>query len=85
VIAAFPPKINKWQGVLKLAAEMNLDPARIVTVGDDVNDLEMLQNAALSFAMGTASPEVQRRAKRVTGGQPDGGVAQAIRQVLAQM
>lgn len=85
VIEAFPPHINKWQGVLKLAAEINLDPARIVTVGDDINDIEMLQNASLSFAMGTASPAVQRCAKHVTGSQREGGVAQAIRQVLAQL
>lgn len=85
VIEAFPPQINKWQGVLSLARHLKIDPARIVTIGDDVNDLQMLENATVSFAMGTASPLVQRSARHVTGAQSEGGVAQAIDSILSDI
>jgi len=82
VIEAFAPGINKWTGVESMAGLLHLDPERIVTIGDDVNDIQMLQNARLSFAMGSASPQIQRTAKAVTGAQADGGVGQAIEKVL---
>lgn len=82
VIETFAPHINKWNGVERLAGIMKLDSKRIVTIGDDVNDLEMLKNASLSFAMGSASPPVQRSAKKITGRQSEAGVAQAIHHII---
>jgi hydroxymethylpyrimidine pyrophosphatase-like HAD family hydrolase len=82
VIELFPPGTSKWSGLLRMASLLHLDPARIITIGDDLNDLPMLQNAALSFAMATAAPEVQAAAKNIAPAQPDCGVAQVIESLL---
>jgi len=62
---------------------MNIPPARIITIGDDINDLAMLRGAALSFAVGDAKDEVKAHAKRVTAPQADCGLAQVIDQLLS--
>ncbi len=82
VIEAFAPNVNKWTGVEAMARHVGIDPSRVVTVGDDINDLQMLENASLSFAMGNATPLVQQSAKRTTAAQPQAGVAQVIDEIL---
>lgn len=82
VIELFPPLTSKWSGLLRMAALLHLDPARIITIGDDLNDLPMLQSAALSYAMASASPEVRAAAKKIAPAQPDCGVAQVIESLL---
>lgn len=78
VIEALPPSVNKWQGIVRLCRRQGLDPQRVVTIGDDSNDIPMLENATLSFAVASARPEIQKRAKRVTRAQRDCGVAHVV-------
>ncbi len=84
VIEVFGAEVNKWSGIEVLCNRMNVDPRTVVTIGDDVNDLPMLQNAGLSFAMGNALDEVKAAAKQITLTQSQNGVAAAIAEVLAQ-
>ena len=65
VMEVFDPEVNKWQGVLHVARHHGIEPGTIVAVGDDVNDIPMLANAALGVAMGNARPEVRRRRARI--------------------
>ncbi len=82
VIELFAPHATKWTGILEAAARLAIPPTAIAAIGDDINDVSMLQNAAISFAMGNASPEIRRHAKHVTGPQSEAGVAQAIEKLL---
>lgn len=83
VVELFHPVVNKWSGLQQLAAAMNISDQRIVAVGDDVNDVAMLQNAALSFAMTGSTPPALAAAKRVTGSHENCGVAQVIDELLS--
>ncbi len=83
IIELFHPEVNKWTGLLHLAEEMQVDAGQILTVGDDTNDLAMLQQAKLSFAMGDAREEIKAHAKRITAAQADCGLAEVIDQLLA--
>jgi len=83
VIEVFAQQVDKWSGLQRLCDLMNIDSSLAIPIGDDVNDLPMLQNATLSFAMGNAAPEIQRAAKHVTGPQSQAGVAAAIHKVLS--
>ena len=83
ILELFHPTVNKWTGLLHLATAVNIHHYQIITIGDDINDLAMLQGAALSFAMGNAIPAVQAQAKRLAPTQADCGVAQVIDQLLA--
>ncbi len=83
VVELFHPEVNKWTGLLHLADVMGHTDNEIITVGDDVNDLPMLQNAPLSFVMADAKPAVQKHAKRITASHANCGVAQVIDALLA--
>jgi hydroxymethylpyrimidine pyrophosphatase-like HAD family hydrolase len=50
----------------------------IATIGDQPNDVLMFAHSGLSIAMGNASPEVQRAARRVTTSNQDEGFANAV-------
>lgn len=75
VLEIFDPAVNKWEGVLHLARRHAIDPAQIVAIGDDVNDLPMIRNAGLGVAMGNARDEVKAAAKRVIGTNVEEGIA----------
>jgi Cof subfamily protein (haloacid dehalogenase superfamily) len=82
IIEAFPAGVNKWSGIEEICRIEGLDSRRVITIGDDVNDIPMLENATLSFAVANAPPEIQQRAKRVTGSQENAGVAQVVEGIL---
>jgi Cof subfamily protein (haloacid dehalogenase superfamily) len=79
------PDANKGAVVDYLSQHLGIPPEQIATIGDMPNDVLMFAKSGLSIAMGNASPEVQRAARRVTTSNEDEGFANAIaRFVLAQ-
>jgi Cof subfamily protein (haloacid dehalogenase superfamily) len=78
IIEFFHPLTNKWSGLEHLAQLTGISPQQIITIGDDINDLHMLQGARLSFAMGNAAPEVQRQASGITLSHAQCGVAHVV-------
>jgi hydroxymethylpyrimidine pyrophosphatase-like HAD family hydrolase len=82
VIEVFTAGTSKWAGIQHLAQAMKIGEDQVIAIGDEINDVEMLRGASLSFAMGNAVPSIQAQAKRVTGSQPECGVSQVIDQLL---
>jgi Cof subfamily protein (haloacid dehalogenase superfamily) len=82
VIETFAPGVNKWTGILEICRREGLDPRRVVTIGDDTNDIAMLENATLSFAVANAPPAIRARAKRITATQAECGVARVVEEIL---
>lgn len=39
--------VNKWEAIKKLISYLNINEEEVVAIGDNVNDLEMIQNAGL--------------------------------------
>jgi len=63
---------------------LEIQRAETLAIGDQLNDLELLEWAGLGVAMGDGCPETHARADAVTGSLADEGAAQAIeRYVLA--
>jgi YrbI family 3-deoxy-D-manno-octulosonate 8-phosphate phosphatase len=56
---------HKAEALLKLLAEKNIDPAEVVYLGNDVNDLECFPVAGYAVAPSDAEPEVQMAADMV--------------------
>ncbi len=83
VLEIFDPAVNKWEGILHVARRHDILPHQIVAVGDDVNDLPMIQNAGLGVAMGNARPEVLAAAKRVIKPNTQDGLAQFLDELVA--
>lgn len=73
------PGIDKGTGVQRLMGHLGLDPARVLVVGDNYNDLPMFGVAGTSVAMGQAPLAVQQAAHWVAPSFEDDGVAAALR------
>jgi Cof subfamily protein (haloacid dehalogenase superfamily) len=82
VLETFDPSVNKWEGVLHVARRHAIHPGQIIAIGDDVNDLHMIENAGLGVAMGNARPEVQAKAKRVIGSNREEGLARFLEELV---
>lgn len=72
------PNANKGAVVRRLSVLLDVPAELIATVGDMPNDVLMFALSGLSIAMGNASPEVQRAARRVTGSNTEDGFAEAV-------
>lgn len=75
ILEVFDRAVDKWTGILRVAAVRGIGSDEIIAVGDDVNDLPMIRNAALGVAMGNARPEVIAVADRVIGSNAEDGLA----------
>src|SRR4051794_15372036 len=75
VLEVFDPSVNKWAGLLHVARHHGIEPEQIIAIGDDLNDLAMIERAGLGVAMGNARPEVLAIADRVIGSNADEGLA----------
>lgn len=77
------PFVNKGTGVRYLAEELlGLQPGNVMTIGDNFNDVEMLEYAGIGVAMGDAPTEVKAFAQWVAPSVEQDGVAAAIEKFL---
>lgn len=77
-------RVNKGTGVKLLADALHLTPQEVMAIGDQENDIAMIQYAGTGVAMGNAIPSVKEAANVVTATNLDDGVAVAIRQYALQ-
>ena len=72
------PGVSKGRAVAWLAHRAGVPMGRVMTVGDALNDLEMITDAGHGAAMATAPVEVRRVARYVTAPVAQDGVAALI-------
>ena len=82
VITVMPSGVSKGDGLRRLALLLGISLSEVMAVGDNLNDLEMLDVAGLGVAMGNAAPETRARADYVTASVDDEGVARAIERFI---
>lgn len=70
--------VNKGTGVQKLAEKLGIAPENIMTLGDQENDIAMLEYAGLGVAMGNALDSVKAVSQFVTKSNAEDGVAYAV-------
>lgn len=73
------PTATKGRALTWRAQQLGLTRDEVMAVGDNFNDLEMLESAGLPVVMGNAVEEIKQRGWHVTGDQDEAGLAQAIR------
>ena len=79
-LEVFSSDATKASGVMKLKKMLNAD--RVVAIGDNLNDLEMLKAADLGIAVGDGAEEVKRQADLVNGNSYEDGVARYLSEEL---
>ena len=72
------PDANKGAVAQYLSRTYSIPTESIATIGDMPNDVLMFAHSGLSIAMGNASLEVQRAARRVTASNAEEGFAKAV-------
>lgn len=75
-----PKGVSKWSGVLYLADHLEVKRTEIVSIGDGLDDMEMIAGSGLGVAMGNADEEVRKVAKWVTRSNDQDGVAYMLRE-----
>jgi hypothetical protein len=73
---------SKVSALRTVAAEMQVPQHRVMAIGDNANDVGMLQWSAVGVAMANAPENVKQTADYVTGDNDADGVALAIRRIL---
>jgi Cof subfamily protein (haloacid dehalogenase superfamily) len=76
------PGNSKWRALSVLIESHGITPAQVMCIGDEINDLEMIQHAGLGVAMGNAIPAVKAVAAYTTRSNAEDGVAHVIEQFL---
>jgi len=77
-ITVMDPRCSKASGVMTLARAMDIPLQEILAIGDNNNDIPMLQVVGWGVAMGQAPTSVKAVAQAVTGSNAEDGAAQAI-------
>ncbi len=88
ILDLLPPGCSKGAALDSLARIRGLERNQIMAIGDNLNDLEMLEYAGRAVVMANASEEVlalaTRRRWEVTASNDDDGVALAVEEVIRQ-
>jgi Cof subfamily protein (haloacid dehalogenase superfamily) len=79
------PAANKGEVLRRLSRELDIPPDSIATVGDMPNDVLMFALSGLSIAMGQASEDVKRSARRVTKSNTQDGFAEAVERFVLNL
>ncbi|WP_071130910.1 Cof-type HAD-IIB family hydrolase [Enterococcus timonensis] len=76
--------INAQKGLAlkKVAESRGIAMENVMTIGDNFNDISMLEVAGISFAMANGPEEVHKHAKFLAKSNAEDGVADAIYQVI---
>ncbi|MCV6628418.1 MAG: Cof-type HAD-IIB family hydrolase [Flavobacteriaceae bacterium] len=76
------PLANKGTALKEIQQELDIDPENTMAFGDYLNDLEMLQAANYSYAMGNAHPKIKEIAKYQTKDNDHFGVENVLSNLL---
>lgn len=73
---------NKGEGVKALAEHLHLTADQVMAIGDQANDLAMINFAGTGVAMGNATDEIKAASQFVTNTNMEDGVAVAIQTLV---
>jgi Cof subfamily protein (haloacid dehalogenase superfamily) len=73
---------SKGHALRRWAEQQGIPREQVMAIGDNHNDLEMLEFAGLAVVMENASQELKQNGWKVTGSNAESGVAQAVEELL---
>lgn len=82
LLEVFDPQVSKWTAIHRLALEQGIPRERVAAIGDEINDVAMIEGAGLGIAMANAVPGVKAAAGVETLSNAQDGVAHAIDKIL---
>ena len=79
-----PADDDKGAGLRWLCDHLSVNAADVIAVGDELNDLSMLEWAGRGIAVENADPRVRAAAGEVIGSNTDDGVARFLESLLVE-
>ena len=70
--------VDKWYAIEYLIDKLNINKEDIMTIGDNVNDKLMIENAGCGVVMGNSAPYIKEIADMVVADNNQDGVAEAV-------
>ena len=67
--------VDKWYAIEYLISKLNIKKEEVITIGDNINDKKMIQEAGLGVAMGQSTPAIKEIADEITTSNEEDGVA----------
>lgn len=77
-----PTNASKTSAINILQKKFNVERSEIIAMGDNYNDIDMLEYAGLGIAMGNAPDDVKKYANDVTLTNNEDGVAEALKKYI---
>lgn len=74
--------VDKWYAVEHLMNELNIKKEEVITIGDNINDKIMIENAEIGVVMGNSAPYIKEIADMVVADNNQDGVAEAIEKLM---
>lgn len=74
---------TKAQAIAFMLEQLKIKPQQIIAFGDNFNDVDMLQYAGLSVAMGNAPNEIKQICTRVTEDNNHDGIALVLEEIFS--
>jgi hypothetical protein len=88
ILDLMPPGVTKGWALERLARRLGIDRKEVMAIGDNWNDLDMLEWAAQGIVMGNAAQELRTMAKvrgwKQAPSNDEEGVAVILEQVVAR-
>ncbi len=75
-------KASKERAAGMVLQDLGLDPQEVIVFGDEYNDLGLFQLCGMPIAMGNATEEIKRMAKKIALSHEQDGVAVILEQLL---
>ena len=80
-----PKHVTKYQALMQLSVYLHIPMEKIMTIGDNINDIEMIKHAGIGVAIGGSYEEVQEVASYVTKNTvKTGGFAEAVSKFIKE-
>ena len=76
--------VDKGMGVRTLCALLGIEPGRVLAIGDNDNDIPMLEAVGFGVAMGNATPGVRAVARWVAPSIDEDGAAVALQRLVLE-
>ena len=75
-------KATKHKALKRVYDWLEIPAGRLVAVGDNYNDADMIAHSDIGVAMGNAPDEIKKLARVIVGSNNDSGLSQVVEEVL---
>lgn len=82
LLEILPKSVSKAKGIDSLISHLGITADEVMSIGDEENDLSMIEYAGVGVAMGNAVEKVKQQAQFITADNEADGVAEAIEKYI---